>query len=687
MLDPYGQFRVNLPTFMSRVLVTGIGVVSPLGRGARKTMEALLQGASAIGPLTLFDLPGTRSSLAAQTDVVAAEPGLSRADTMAILACREALGEARLDPREEAVSLFVGGTTAGMFECEADLARLTRTPHAAFDRSIVRCQPLDAPARRVHEAVGPFASTRTICSACSGGAIALMLAASAIRAGRIERAIAGGVDALSRLSYAGFSALGAIDTRACRPFDKERSGLTLGEASAFLVLESEASARARGVPVLCDLAGWASANEAHHITHPEPDGATAARVMSAALARAGLSARDVDYVNAHGTGTPPNDEMEARAIRAVLGEEADRIAVSSAKGAVGHTLAAAGAIEAAIAALSVVLGAKPPTVGLVDPDPRCNVRHLLRAEHGRVRATLSNAFGFGGTDVTLLFAETGFAKSSDTKTTRVLVTGAASTPARAPLDPMRARRLERASRLFTACAVDARGGIDASDAAVVAGSAWGSPAATGRILCELFEKGPRFVSPAVFPGALPSALASSASIYLGTHGVAFTTADGAASAESAILSAIELVERGEARAVLCGGVEEASEVAERVSSPVGSGLPDRGRRGEGAAAVLLESADDARGEPLAEVVFAGAWQRAMQEVPAPRTPHARVFLAREDLEVPASWRSAPALVIDDGEHEAVGAKAFVAAVHALTHGEEALVLGPRHAFVLGRGRT
>lgn len=684
---------------MTRVVVTGIGVVSPLGRGSRATMQALLEGRRAIGPLTLFDLPGARSSIAAQTDVVA-EAGSSRADTMAILACREALAEARLDGA--GMALFVGGTTAGMFECESSLARLTRDPSSSFDRAVMRCQPLDAPANRLHETFGPFASTQTICSACSGGAIALMLAASAIRSGRVDRALAGGVDALSRLSYAGFASLGALDHEPCRPFDAARSGLTLGEAAAFLVLESERSARERGATVLCELSGWAAASEAHHVTHPEPDGRTASAVMRDALASAGLERRELDYVNAHGTGTPHNDAMEAAAIRAFLGEDVERVGVSSVKGALGHTLAAAGAIEAAVAALSVVLGEKPPTAGLVDPDPRCALRHLSTAERGRVRAALSNAFGFGGTDVTLVFSEIGLARPREVERRTAVVTGAAhasapreeriAVPADA-LDPMRARRMEPAARLFTWCATRAiaEAGV-AEDVAIVAGSAWGSPAATGKFLVELFEKGPRFASPATFPGSLPSALASNASIYLGARGVAFTTADAATSAESAIATAVALVEQGEAPAVLCGGVEEQSDVARLVSSPVACGIADRGRRGEGAGAFVVEAAESARArgaQVLAEVAFARSWRGARPDLPAPSCARAAVYLAREDLEVPEAWARLPRHVASDegGDHEAIGAVAFARAVTG--DDDEVLVLGGGadrgHAFVLRRG--
>src|SRR5262245_43624170 len=178
---------------MTRVLVTGIGIVSSLGRGAEATMRRLCAGERGVGPLTLFEVAGVRSSIAAQCDVPASalEPGWSRADAMAVWAAEEALGQAGCDAAGTA--LFLAGTTSGMHECEEHLAKLARTPEHVVDSTRMRCHPLTAPADRVHERRGPFAASKTVCAACSGGAVALWLAASAIRAGRIERALAGGV--------------------------------------------------------------------------------------------------------------------------------------------------------------------------------------------------------------------------------------------------------------------------------------------------------------------------------------------------------------------------------------------------------------------------------------------------------------------------------------------------------------
>jgi 3-oxoacyl-[acyl-carrier-protein] synthase II len=693
---------------MTRVLVTGIGIVSPLGRGARETMRRLVAGDRAIGPLRLFELAGVRAGIAAECEVGEVPRGWSRADVLAVAAAREALAEAALEPH--GVELYVGGTTGGMFECEQQLATLTRAPSATVDRERMQCHPLSASADRLQESCGPFAASRSVCAACSGGAVALWLAAVAIRAGRIERALAGGVDALCRLTYAGFSALGALDPQPCRPFDETRAGLSLGEGAAFLVLESEASARARGREPIAELAGWAAASESHHITHPEPHGATAAGVMRAALGRAGLGPRALDYVNAHGTATPHNDVMEAAAIRDCLGAEADRVPVSSIKGAIGHTLGAAGAIEAAVSALAVQQGVVPPTAGLKDPDAACALRHVVERRPGRVRAALSNAFGFGGTDVALVFAEPGLGEPPAPRRDRVVVTGASAlgplgagtgghvlgylepgphateAPARLPegaLDPMRARRMERAARLFTHAAALALGdGPPPADVALVAGSAWGSPEATGSFLLRLFEKGPRFASPAVFPGALPSSLASHASIYLGLRGAAFTTADLGTSGECALAIAIDLVAAGETAAVVAGAVEELSEVALRVSSPVSSALPDRGRRGEGAAALLVESESAARARgatPLCVVSAVTAWRGRAPEIAPPKGERAVVIVAREETPVPPCWADRPVHVLAAraGDHESVGAIALAAAAGALSAGaaDEVLVLG------------
>jgi 3-oxoacyl-[acyl-carrier-protein] synthase II len=713
-----------------RVLVTGVGIVSPLGVGARHNLRAMLEGRSAIQPLDVVQLAGAKPAPAAQCRDLDLCPGMSRADAMALGAAREALADAGLDrPARRAMHLFVGGTTAGMHEAEETLARLTADPeHDDFDRACIPGHVLSAPADRVHEELGPFAATRSICSACSGGAAAIALAAASLRAGRCELALAGGVDALCRMNIAGFGALAALDGEPCRPFDTRREGLSLGEGAAFLVLELESAACARGAQIVAELAGWAIASEAHHITQPARDGSAVIHTMQSAIARAGLEAVDVDYVNAHGTATPHNDPIESQAIAATFGSD---IAVSSLKGHIGHGLAAAGAIEAAVTALVVDEGCIPPTVGLEEIDPRCNVvRHVRSAEHRPVGAAISNAFGFGGTDVVLAFRRRDVIAALPVPIAPdAIVVTAISTlgplglsadplayagaspddrPVELPielLDPMARRRFDRASRLATIVSQEALRSIVGRDGeaaapprartGIIVGSAFGSVSATGSFLLRLFDKGPRFARPADFPTVLPSALSSHPSIYLGLEGPALSCSDLGASAESALDLGLLLIADGQADAMVVVGVEEHSPAAPRVSSRLVSGLT--GLRGEGAAALVIERAASARARgvtPLA-VVRHGVGRRG--DIPAVAGPEGRIdralVVSARDRPPPPSWAHAPFCPITGaGSHESVGAFALAAAVSACATGvaDEALVLGGApdrgYAFVLAGPR-
>jgi 3-oxoacyl-[acyl-carrier-protein] synthase II len=744
-----------------RIWVTGIGVVSPLGRGADRTMDRLVAGERAIGALNLFHLPGSRVDIAAEVrdlDVAAVAPGgdpegWSRADAMSVLAAREALAQAGVDPRALPIDLVLGGTTAGMFETEAPLAELSRehlphlppvsgdAPHVIPPEAVAPLRrmlshPLSSTADHVAAAVGPFRAVRTLCSACSGGANALVLAASWIRTGRSTCVIAGGADAISRLTHTGFGALSALSTEPCRPFDARRTGLNLGEGAAFLVLEPEASARARGARPIVELRGWAVGAEANHITNPEASGETAARVMREALACAGLGPGDVDYVNAHGTATPLNDAMESAALRRCLGAEIARVPVSSSKGQIGHTLAAAGAIEAAITAMAIARGVLPPTIGLEQVDPACDLVHVTAARPARIRAAMSDSFGFGGTDTVLVLADpAAFPEPPAPARRAVVVTSAATVgplgveglsgsrayvaPGASPvpgpiafvagdhLDVVRARRLDRAARLTTTAIARALrdAGLSLSAPGVaervgaVVGSAFGSIEGCTAFMRRVYDKGPKLASPADFPNLVPSSPVGHASIYLGLRGPVLSAHDLDASAESSITTAAELLAAGEGDAIVAGSVEEASPMVERCLAPVCSGVTDRGPRSEGAAVVLLEDAASAarRG---ARVIASLVWWTSVRGdadvvagAPGPEGEHAAVFVAREDARVVAAlagspWAAVPrrAAAPRAGDHEGAGGFAAAAAVSALAAGDvaRALVLGlaPDRAYAL-----
>jgi 3-oxoacyl-[acyl-carrier-protein] synthase II len=391
-----------------RVAITGLGAVSALGATAPETWKAMRAGLCGIRPVTLFDTAGLVARSAAEIERVPAAPDLSRrlrkrvsrADLFVLAAAREAMEAAALDlAREDAarVGVVLGAGAGGMLETESYyFARLARGPRRA----------------RVSKAWGFFPSTTTdflaahlgaqgysttTMTACSSSTIAIGLAADAVRSGAADIVIAGGAEALCRLTFAGFVSLRAVDPDRCRPFDRERRGMSLGEGAGILVLEAMERARRRGAPVQAELLGWGAACDAHHVTAPDPSGDGAARTIREALADAGVLPEAVDYISAHGTGTPYNDESETRAIHAVFGPHARSLAVSSVKSMIGHCLGAAGALEAVALAQTIRDGWMPPTAGLVHPDPACDLDYVPNvARRGEVRIGLSSSFAFGG---------------------------------------------------------------------------------------------------------------------------------------------------------------------------------------------------------------------------------------------------------------------------------------------------
>ncbi len=740
-----------------RIWATGVGIISPLARGARATMDRLLRGDSAFRPLSLFHLPTARSSIAAEVpdlsvlDVAPAAEAeaWSRTDVMAVLSAGEALKQAHLDPKIDTVDLIVGGTIAGMFETEELLAQLSNDPSLMRPFPLLRSRPLSAPTDRVHQVTGPFRRTRTVCTACSSGATAILLAAAWLRLGLSERVLAGAADGLCRLTYSGFAALGALDPKPCRPFDRNRAGLSLGEGGAFVVLETEASAKARGATPLAELRGWAIGSEGHHITNPERDGSTAARVMSEALLRAGLVPSDIDYVNAHGTATPHNDAMETLALRKSLGERARDVPVSSVKGQIGHTLGAAGAIEAAITILAIADGAIPPTGGLKDPDPDCELHHVLTARPANLRSALSNSFGFGGMDTVLAFTKPhAFGPPPPQIQREVVIAGtgtvgplgvhdtlgsaiyASEGPAPAAgnisfeaanhLDIGRARRLDRSGRLGTAAIqvalTEARPSASSMRSGAILGSSFGNPQAASSYMKRLHEKGAKYASPADFPNLLPSSPAGHASIYLHLQGAVLAVADLDNTAESAMLTAIELVSAGETDLIAAGSVEETSPMIERCLGPVCSGRFERGPRSEGAAIGVFETAESARergAEPLCRVAFWTSWREPINtRFAAPRasTPtsanaptfaspltnlpqppaSALVLSGRTSTEAllllhGSPWENVPRRSVAErvGDHEGAGGFAVVVACALIARREASAILVLGHGLFRG----
>jgi 3-oxoacyl-[acyl-carrier-protein] synthase II len=393
---------------MTRVVVSGLGVVSPYGAGTKTFWAGLATGECAIRPLSVIDTEGFRSRIGAEVpaDVMPAlgvSRRRSRADRIALAAAREALADADLAPADRAdMGLYVGAVGGGMLEGEdwyCEEGRSGRpSPKIRALRSILPVSHADVLAWRLRLG-GP---TETVVMACASGAASIALGADMIRAGVTPLVLAGGVDALTRICFMGFNALKLLDPEPCRPFDRGRRGMSIGEAAAFLVLEDAEHCRVRGARVLGELLGAGMTTDAHHVTAPQPEGEGMIHAMVQALAASGLEPRDIGYVNAHGTGTPQNDRVEALALARVFGEGG--MLVSSTKSLVGHTMAAAGSVEAAATLLTLQHGLVPPTANLRHCDPDIPFDCVPgTARPLELRAALSNSFGFGGLNVSLLF--------------------------------------------------------------------------------------------------------------------------------------------------------------------------------------------------------------------------------------------------------------------------------------------
>jgi 3-oxoacyl-[acyl-carrier-protein] synthase II len=393
---------------MREAWITGIGLVTALGPSREATWAGLLAGATGIRGLTLFDAARYRTHLAAQVDDAALgslplPPGatrhLSRASRFALAAASEALADARLsrDEREPTGALVLGGGTAGLFEAESFVERrLAGGPRVRGLGELIEV-PQDSPSDRVAQALGFGGPRVTITTACSSSTIAVGLAAEMVAAGEASVALAGGSDALCRLTFAGFNSLHAVDAGPARPFDRRRKGLSLGEGAAILVIEDADRARARGAQPYVRVLGYGVTNDAFHMTQPEPSGAAWERTIRAALADAGVGAAQVEYINGHGTATEQNDPAECAAYVRVFGPRLREVPVTSVKGAIGHCLCAAGGIEAAVTALVLARGVIPPTTGFAEPDPACPVDAVPSSPRlASPAVALSASFAFGG---------------------------------------------------------------------------------------------------------------------------------------------------------------------------------------------------------------------------------------------------------------------------------------------------
>jgi 3-oxoacyl-[acyl-carrier-protein] synthase II len=402
-----------------RVAITGVGLVTALGATREDSWRRMLAGDCGIRATRVFDTEGYRSRVAAEVDMPAVDAGTtplerrrrSRSDRIGVRAATEALADAGvLDAGVDRsrVGVFLGAGTADLLRNEDFYRTWITAGLPRTRRSDVWNHFPSTPVDVIAQQFGLEGPRACVVAACSSSTIAIGRGVEAIRSGRADAVLAGGTDALSRLTYSGFNLLRLMDVAPCRPFDRSRAGMNIGEGAGMLVLEDLDRARRRGATIYAELAGHSLACEAFHPTAPEPEGKPIAAVVRLALDDAGINADQVHHINAHGTATPQNDTAEARGFRRVFGERAGRIPVTSIKSMIGHCLGAAGAVEAAALALTIARGAIPPTIHHEETDGDCAVDVVAnQAREHPVRCAVSTSLGFGGNDSAIVMTAVG----------------------------------------------------------------------------------------------------------------------------------------------------------------------------------------------------------------------------------------------------------------------------------------
>lgn len=392
---------MRIPDLTIRIAVTGAGIVCSIGRNKAEVWQSIVEARAGIAKLTRFEGETFPTDLAAEAHVeLPKSKRFSRTDLLAVIAAREAIEQAGDIPLERAV-VSTGTSTGGLLEGEDYYFRRLIRGRRRAPASRVLQQPTSGPSDAVAQTLGLGGGVISNATACASAGAAIGMAADYLRSGHADVAVAGGSDALCRLTYSGFNVLQAVDPEPCTPFSATRKGITLGEGAGYLVLERWDDAIARGAKILAELSGYGASCDAHHPTAPAEDGHGAEAAMRGALAEGRLSPASVDYVNAHGTGTMLNDASESRAIIAALGTD---VPVSSSKSYFGHTLGASGAVEAVVTVLALQNQVAPPTLRLRVRASECPLDYIADVPRPMPLATvLSNTFGFGGSNVSLLF--------------------------------------------------------------------------------------------------------------------------------------------------------------------------------------------------------------------------------------------------------------------------------------------
>jgi 3-oxoacyl-[acyl-carrier-protein] synthase II len=405
-----------------RVVVTGVGLVTALGSGTEDTWKGLCEGRSGVATITRFDTSQFSTKIAAEVKNFDAlrwfeKKDLKKMDSFihyAVAAADYAISQAGLNVTPdlaERTGVFIGSGIGGFTVIEREHQAFLEGGPRKISPFFIPSSIINLAAGQVSIRFGARGPNSAPCTACSSGAHAVGDAFRVIARGDADIMICGGSEAaVTPMGVGGFAAMRALSTRneeparASRPFDKDRDGFVVGEGAGVVILEELEVAKKRGAPIIAELVGYGMSGDAYHITLPPDDGNGAHRVMLNAIQDAGIRPDEIEYINAHGTSTPPNDRIETMAIKRLFGDHARKLAISSTKSMIGHLLGAAGAVEAGITCLAVQSGVIPPTINYETPDADCDLDYVPnKARKAELRYALSNSFGFGGTNASLLF--------------------------------------------------------------------------------------------------------------------------------------------------------------------------------------------------------------------------------------------------------------------------------------------
>lgn len=570
------------------IAITGEGIVSAIGLDKASTLSALRRGESGIGQLRYLESCHTElpvgevklsnAEMKAQLGL-AEDAEISRCSLMGALAIGQALSEAGLTAAKRrglSVALISGTTVGGMDVTERHFAEMLRD---GSHSELLLTHDCGHQTLQMGRLACPDADCTTISTACSAGANALALGAELLQSQQVDLVIAGGTECLSRFHLNGFNSLMILDHDRCRPFDRTRAGLNLGEGAAFVIMESEESALKRGAEVHAYLTGWGNSCDAFHQTATSPEGEGATLAMQKALARAGLKPTDISYINAHGTGTQNNDQTESTALRRVFGQQLPP--VSSTKGYTGHTTSAAGAIEAVISVLALREQFIPSNLGFAEADPDTIVPSMGE-EHAALQHVMSSDFGFGGNDTTLIFSSEPVSafriphSANIEEVSHVVVEGTDNLKEiHEFVKPMAARRmgkLQKATLLATLKALR-QAGLEKTDA-IIGSTTYGCLENGERMLQELAQDGEETCSPTVFMQSTYNTVASALAIHTHCHGYNITYCEPGHGLQAALRDARLLLEIGEAETVLVEQHDETAPVFRQIQAKNGQSDPE-----------------------------------------------------------------------------------------------------------------